>query len=370
MKWELIESDADLRAALAEVAECPVVAVDTEFMRTNTFYPQVALVQLCFGEKALLIDPLTLSDTSPLAALLTNPAVIKVLHSASEDLEVFSCWLGILPTPLFDSQRAAALVDIGFGMGYSTLVKEICDIDLPKGETRSDWLQRSLTDSQCEYAAQDVAWLLPVWRHLDHLCRQQGKGDWVLADGQDAIEAYISPEMDYAKRFKTAWKLDSRQLGTLIAVSNWREETARHRNKPRGWIIDDKACIQLAQYDPHTLQELKSQVELDAAALRRNADALLEVLAAQRAQPESELPDRLPAPLDAVQRKQLKHLKSQLKGMAVELHATPEALLQARDYELLLREANGEIIVEPRHWRGWRREAVIAALRASLAGAP
>ncbi|MDH4040116.1 MAG: ribonuclease D [Gammaproteobacteria bacterium] len=368
MEWQLIESDAALQAALARVAGSTVVAVDTEFMRRNTFFPQVALVQLCFGDTALLVDPLAINDTAPLAALLADPGVVKVLHSASEDLEVFSRWLGVLPEPLFDTQRAAALLDLGFGMGYSALVKLVCDVDLPKGETTSDWLRRPLTPSQCEYAAQDVAWLLPVWRHLEELCLQQGKESWVLADGRDAIAAYNSPGNDYFKRFKNAWKLNPRQLAILRAVCTWREETARRRDKPRGWIIDDQACVQLAQFDPQTAEELKSRVGLDAAAMRRNADELLELLALERALPEAQLPPRLPGPLDAAQRNQLKKLKARVRAIAADLSTAPEALLQSRDYELLLREAVGEAVEQPPHWQGWRLDVVISPLRASLAG--
>ena len=367
MEWQLIESDAALQSALAEVAGSTVVAVDTEFMRRNTFYPQVALVQLCFGDKALLVDPLQITDMSPMAALLTDPGVIKVLHSASEDLEVFSRWLGVLPEPLFDSQRAAALLDLGFGMGYSALVKEICDVDLPKGETRSDWLQRPLTPSQCEYAAQDVAWLLPVWRHLQEQCKAQGKEHWVLADGRDAVETYNAPGNDYLKRMKTAWKLNARQLATLMAVCSWREDTARRRDKPRGWIIDDQACMQLALFDPRNHEELMSRVETDQRSLKRNADELLALLAQQRAVPDAQLPPRLPGPLDAAQRKQVKKLKAQVREIANELSAAPESLLQARDYELLLREASGAPVERPRHWCGWRLETVISPLRASMA---
>lgn len=367
MEWQLIESDEALKSALAEVADSTVVAVDTEFMRRNTFYPQVALVQLCFGDKALLVDPLGITDTAPMAALLTDSRVIKVLHSASEDLEVFSRWLGVLPQPLFDSQRAAALLDMGFGMGYSALVKQICDVDLPKGETRSDWLQRPLTESQCEYAAQDVAWLLPVWRHLEALCEQHGKEDWVLADGRDAVEAFNAASYDYLKRMKTAWKLDSRQLAILIAVCNWREDTAHQRDKPRGWIIDDQACMQLALHDPRNLEELRAKTEMDSRTLRRNADELLDLLERQRAVPDAQLPPRLPGPLDAAQRNQVKKLKAQVRRIASELSAAPEALLQARDYELLLREASGALIDSPPHWRGWRLDTVISPLRASIA---
>ena len=369
MEWQLIESDADLQAALAADAGSSVVAVDTEFMRTNTFYPKVALVQLCFGDRALLVDPLAITDTTPLAELLTDPRLVKVLHSASEDLEVFQRWLGVLPEPLFDTQRATALLDMGFGLGYSGLVKLICDVDLPKGETRSDWLQRPLTDSQCEYAAQDVAWLLPVWRHLEDKCEAQQKDGWVLADGRDAVATFRASSYDFTKRIKTAWKLDKRALGRLVAVCNWREEMARSRNKPRGWIIDDQACLQLAQNDPQSMEELKSRVELPHSVQRRHGEDLLKVLAAQREVPEAELPARLPGPLDAAQRRQLKDMKAQVRAIAAELGCAPEALLQGKDYELLLREFHGEAVEQPLHWQGWRLDLVLAPLRASLGGA-
>lgn len=369
MDWQLIESDEALAAALSRVKDSTVVAVDTEFMRRNTFFPQVALVQLCFGDRALLVDPLAIKDPAPLAALLVDPGVTKVLHSASEDLEVFSRWLDVLPEPLFDTQRAAGLLNLGFGMGYSALVKLVCDVDLPKGETTSDWLKRPLSASQCEYAAQDVAWLLPLWRHLDELCLQQDKEDWVLADGADAVAAYRNSDNDSLKRFKNAWKLNPRQLATLMAVCAWREDTARRRDKPRGWIIDDQACMQLAQVNPQTRQELQSQVGLDAAALRRNAEELLQLLAEQRSIPERELPPRLPGPLDGEQRNRLKKLKARVRDIAQELATAPEALLQARDYELLLRESLGEQIESPRHWKGWRMARVISPLRESLEGA-
>jgi len=369
MQWQLVESDQALVAELAAAAGSPAVAVDTEFMRRNTFFPQVALVQLCFGDRALLVDPLCIADPAPLAALLGDSAVVKVLHSASEDLEVFSHWLGCVPQPLFDTQRAAALVDLGFGMGYSALVQQVCGAELPKGETRSDWLQRPLTTSQCEYAAQDVAWLLPLWRHLEELCRQQGKMDWVLADGRDTIDAFNNPGGDYYRRIKTAWKLNPRQLNTLMAVCVWREQTARRRDKPRGWIIDDQACMQLAFCDPHSPGELASRVGLEPKAVRRYGDELLALLAAQREVPAAALPARLPGPPGPAQRRQLKQLKAQVREIAEQLKAAPEALLQSRDYELLLREADGEAVQAPPHWQGWRSEAVISPLRVALAEA-
>ena len=373
MTWQLVEDDTALHALLEDNRDCTSVVVDTEFMRRNTFYPQVALVQLCFdvpdqaSPTAWLVDPLKLSDLTPLVALLEDPAVTKVLHSASEDLEVFQRWLGALPSPLFDTQRAAALLDMGFGLGYRALVSEICDVDLPKGETRSDWLQRPLTESQCHYAAQDVTYLLQVYRDLHERCVGAGKLDWVLSDGRDALAAVNRNGDEFYKRIKGGWKLDRDQLAALIALSGWREETARRRDKPRSWIIDDKACLELARLSPGTMDELRGMPELPAPLVRRHGEELLDVLSGQRSLPEEQLPQPLPEPLNAAQRDQLKRLKKSARELAAQLSIAPEVLLQSKDYELLLREAAGEAVVEPAHWRGWRSESAIAPLRASLA---
>lgn len=371
MSWQIIDSDAKLADLLSKAGDCRSVMVDTEFMRRNTFYPQVALLQLCFdsgpvAETAWLIDPLEIQDFAPLVQLLTDQAVLKVLHSASEDLEVFQRWLGILPEPMFDTQRAAALLNIGFGMGYRNLVHALCEVDLPKGETRSDWLQRPLTESQCEYAAQDVTWLLKAWRILDARCREQGKLDWVLADSADALGAAGNNGGAYYKRIKNAWKLDRRQLGALIAVCDWREKTARERDKPRSWIIDDKACLQLAQARPSSRNGLRAAVELPPPAQRRYTDVLLDVLEKQREVPEGDLPQRLPEPLNARQRDQVKKLKSRVRELAEGLDAAPESLLQGKDYELLVRGTRGNSHSSPLHWQGWRRERVIEPLRQML----
>lgn len=371
MRWHLIESDEALAQLLDAERDCGVVVVDTEFMRRNTYYPEVALVQLCFESEpdtAWLVDPLKIDDPRPLAGLLGNPSVLKVLHSASEDVEVFQRWLDVLPQPLFDTQRAAALLNLGFGLGYRALVQAICSVDLPKGETRSDWLRRPLSTAQCDYAAQDVTWLMLAWKALQHRCESDGKLDWVLADGRDAVSDLATEDAATHRRIKSAWKLNQRQLGALAAICRWREETARDRNRPRAWIIDDKACLELATRDPKSSVELRDGLALPAPVLRRYSDTLLELLARQRSLPEEELPPRLPSPLNAAQREQVKKLKARVRDMAEQLAVAPEVLASGKDYELLLREAAGEAISCPCHWAGWREETVFLPLRRFLAG--
>ena len=161
-----IRDNDSLGQHCAEWQNLPFVALDTEFMRVDTFYPIAGLIQIGDGERAYLIDPLTIDNWQPLSALLENPAVVKVLHACSEDLEVLLRLTGSLPAPLFDTQLAAAYLNLGFSMGYSRLVKEVLDLDLPKGETRSDWLQRPLSETQISYAAEDALHLAEVYVSL------------------------------------------------------------------------------------------------------------------------------------------------------------------------------------------------------------
>lgn len=368
MSWQLIESDSALQDLLQEASRHNAVAIDTEFMRRNTFFPQVALLQMCFDDKAWLIDPLAITEIGSLVDFMVNPDIVKVLHSASEDLEVFQQWLGVLPTPLFDTQRAAALLGRGFGMGYRALVEDICGVELDKGETRSDWLKRPLTESQCAYAGQDVTHLLTLWHTLSGECEQAGKTQWVFSDGEDAANTLASNAGQYYKKIKSAWKLDKRQLASLIAISDWREHTARHKDKPRSWIIDDKACFELAETAPQTWEALKACTDVPSSSARRYGEELIALLAGQSAVVESALPERLPGPLNSEQRNLLKKVKAEARRLAGTLSVSPEAVLPSKDYDLLIREAHGERLDVPTLWRGWREQQVIAPLRQFLSG--
>ena len=148
--WTLVDDDAALAASCRRWASCEALALDTEFMRVSTFYPKIALIQVADGTSITLIDPLRIHDWSGFAALMTDPAITKVMHSCSEDMLVFHTFLNVLPTPVFDTQIATALLNEGVGISYQNLVKQRFGIELPKGETRSDWLQRPRTAQQLE----------------------------------------------------------------------------------------------------------------------------------------------------------------------------------------------------------------------------
>ncbi|HCN44580.1 MAG TPA: ribonuclease D, partial [Pseudomonas sp.] len=237
-----ITDDSALVEHCRQWRQLPFVAVDTEFMRVDTFYPKAGLIQVGDGQRAFLIDPLLINDWQPLAGLLEDQAVTKVLHACSEDLEVLARLTDSLPAPLFDTQLAAGYLNLGFSMGYSRLVQEVLGIELPKGETRSDWLQRPLSETQVSYAAEDAVHLAELYERLRPQLSDD-KNAWVLEDGAELV-LQLRREIDPYELYrdaKLAWKLSRAQLAVLRELCAWRELEARERDVPRNRILREHA---------------------------------------------------------------------------------------------------------------------------------
>lgn len=359
MNWEWIRSSEELASAIDRVRQEGVAAIDTEFRRRDTFFPQVALMQMASSDRCWLIDPLTLADTDPLADLLRDTGVVKVLHSASEDLEVFERWLGCLPEPLFDTQRAAAMLNLGFGLSYRALVETLLSVELNKDETQSDWLARPLSEAQCEYAAQDVICLARCWPLLRDRARAANRFDWIIEDGA----AMSTGGRGLLAKFRSAWKLKPPQLAVLLALLDWREQEARQRDKPRSWILSDKCVNELARQTPASLPQMAAIEGMSQGLLRRRGKELIQLITEARDSARDNPPAPLAGPARAPVKAMAKQLVSELDSLARELGMNPEILMPARDLELLAREATGESITEPAAWQGWRREAVIEPMR-------
>jgi ribonuclease D len=363
--FQKIESDSALAALVTDHQGADAVIVDTEFMRRDTFYPQAALIQLCFSDQdevAWLIDPLLIEDFGPLCELFENSAIVKIVHSPSEDLEVFQCLLGVQPQPLFDTQRAAAFLGLGFGVGYRALVEAQTGRVISKDETRSDWLARPLSEGQLAYAAADVVPLLPIYHKLAQQLSELGRLDWLLEEGESAISAAAGePEPTYLK-VKSAWKLNARQLGVLQLICAWREERARRLDKPRNWILQDKLCLQLAEQCPRNERELELLKDLPPSVMRKQGDSLVSLVEEGMGLASDQLPERLPKPLTGPQRDMLKALKKAARQLAGEWGLDAEVLLPARDYEILVRLGSGEAVTVPERWYGWRRQPLLAPL--------
>ena len=349
-----IDSSEQLRALCERLRTQGAVALDTEFMRSRTFYPLPALVQLGDGKRCYLIDNLAIEDLDPLRALLLDTGVVKIMHSCSEDLETLDRLLGAVPAPIFDTQVAAAITGMGAGLGYAATVSQLLQIDLPKSETRSDWLQRPLSESQKNYAALDVAWLPLVYALLLKTLREQGRLEWLQEDCAAVVDAANTPEAPelYYRKVKGAWRLRPNQLAVLQDLCAWREREARARNIPRNHLLKENVCMSLAQAMPKYLATL-SQPGLEGKTLRKYGDTLLEIIA--RASEREDLPQRLPQPLNREQGEVLKRLRQKVNALAEAAGLPPEILVRKKELEQLVQADNPQL---DGRLTGWRRAIV------------
>ncbi len=356
-----VTEQSGLVAAIEACSKKPAVAVDTEFARFNTYYPIVGLVQLYAGEDCYLIDPLAVEDISPLAGLLENQSIVKVLHACSEDIEVFCDCLGVVPAPIFDTQIAAALLGVGFSVGYQKLIQHYLDILVPKEETRSDWLQRPLTKSQLDYAALDVIHLLEVYEIQVAELSKTNRADWVTEEcallAKD-IPTQIDPDV-YYKKVKNAWRLDRRQLHVFKRLCAWREVMAREKNVPRNRVVDEKSLFQIAALSLQDKRAFSDEGNLHPRQLRQYGDDMVAVIKAANEDPEDLLPAAMEKPASAVNSKLLKSLKGMVDARAESLNVAPEMLAKRRHLEQLIRSQDDQGKCHlPGSLQGWR-EAVI-----------
>lgn len=276
----LVCSNQALAELCQAMAASPAVALDTEFIRVGTFYPQPALIQLADLQQIALVDPLVIDDWQPLIDLLLDASRVKVLHACDEDIELLHHFLGIWPVNVFDTQAAAALCGHDYSMSYQRLVKALLDVDIDKGHSRSDWLQRPLSEAQLLYAADDVRYLLALYRMLHGELQGLGRLGWLdeeyrrlLANLQDDQFA------DAFLRFRDSWRLDAQQLARLKVLASWREQAMRDKNLPRKRIATDEALMTLAQRSGWTLHKLFHVDGLPPATVKKQGEMIVALLA-------------------------------------------------------------------------------------------
>nr|WP_279546360.1 ribonuclease D [Pseudoteredinibacter isoporae] len=347
----------------------PAIAVDTEFMRSSTFYPKVGLLQINDGEQNFLIDPLAFDtqDLEPLRALWQNKAVVKVLHACSEDLEVFQHWLGVVPQPLFDTQMAANYAACGFSLSYAKLVHQFLDLELEKGETRSDWLKRPLSESQCHYAALDVEYLLEIYQRLKTMLEQKQRLEYLQEDCQRLLDnacMEFEPRSAYLK-VKSAWRLSSRSLGVLQALCVWREEQARERDIPRNRLCKDPQLFTMAKRPPKRVKDLARVEGLPGRTLREDGETLVQIVE-QVLDDNSNWPKTLDKPLSVDQGQQLKMLREHGHQLAESMGLAPELLFNKKEWEELIRHLLFNRPLQSSRFNGWRGEQFLPVLLRSF----
>jgi ribonuclease D len=356
-----VAQDAELVELCARLRQQAAIAVDTEFMRTDTFYPIAGLIQIGDGKTSYLIDPLAITDFSSLRDLMLDENVVKVLHSCSEDIEVFECLLGAVPSPIFDTQIAAAFAGFGFSLGYAGLVKAVLTIEIPKDETRSDWLQRPLSASQIKYAALDVAHMLIVYGKLLQILKTSERLQWVKNDCADLVTNARKPD-DYTEAFHKvgfAWKLRPPELAILRELCIWREVESRARDIPRNRLIKEPSLFEMARKQPQDAAHLQRIDDIPSRTLRNDTEMLLNIIRISATSDATSWPARLDAPLAPSEASLMKALKKYVRETAEALSLPPELLIRKKEYEAIIRSGmKGGIYSLPERLLGWRYEVI------------
>ena len=352
----IINDTAGLEAFSAELLRGPYVAIDTEFMRDQTYWPKLCLIQAAGPEVEGIIDPMAAKiDLAPFFKVLGSKKVVKVFHAARQDVEIFHHQAGLIPEPLFDTQIAAMVCGFGEAASYETLVRKVAKAEVDKSARFTDWSRRPLSRRQLEYALADVTYLRVVYQTLSDELEKSGRGAWVEEEEatlKDPATYRLDPE-DAWKRLK-ARTTNKRFITVLMAAAAWREREAQTRDVPRNRILKDEALLEIAAHPPPDAEALEHIRAIPKGyAASKGGKALLavvkEALENPRALPAAGLERKRirepsPAALDLL--KTLLRLRASQYGVAARLIA---------DADELERLASGDDDTVPA-LHGWRAE--------------
>ncbi|MFP5305080.1 MAG: ribonuclease D [Gammaproteobacteria bacterium] len=363
MSHALITEPEALARAITRWSSSTYLAIDTEFVRVDTYYPRLCLVQVRDEQATALVDATAFVDLTPLLDALYAHGSVKLFHAAAQDLEILARLRSVCPQPLFDTQIAATLLGYGDQIGYAALVEKRLGITLDKSLSRTDWSRRPLPGPALAYAAADVEYLAELYPALQEELAARERLAWLAEDCARICEPalYRTEPADAWQRLRGLGRLSPREQTVAAALAAWRETEAQQRDRPRKWIVDDEPLYRLAQRQPRSMQELSSLAVLPPRTAERHGETLLEIIGNALTEPE-----RIYArdeELDAAGKILLKLLQGIVLTRAQALGLPAGYLAPKADLMRLVREG-GDAPVNV--LRGWRREVCGAALLDAL----
>lgn len=336
------------------------LAVDTEFVGEDRFFPRLELIQVATIDLCAVIDVPAVGTVDRFLELLGDPGIEKVVHAGRQDLDIFYTYTGQVPAPVFDTQVAAAMVGYGTQVAYAQLVHRVTGKRLEKSYTLSNWSQRPLTQEQIVYALEDVQFLLPVYNHLHRRLESYGRLGWAK---EEFARLTVKPNEgagDPRNRYQRVrgWdNLKPQSAAVLRELTAWREEEARRRNLPRGRVIRDEILLELARRPPAALSALRATRGLHPSEVDRNGAVILEVVQRGLALPSSEWPEVPRAPRREPEAAgQVELLQAVLKVQADEEHIAPSLLASVADLQALVDAKRDRGNLDIPVLQGWRRQ--------------
>lgn len=354
----LIEDSATLANLCARFSNADFITVDTEFMRENSYWPELCLIQIADENEAAAVDPMAPGiDLTPLLDLLTdNHDVLKVFHAGGQDLEIVYNLTGKTPQPLFDTQVAAMALGQGEQIGYSNLVDSYLGITVDKGARFTDWSRRPLDERQITYAIADVTHLAKIFPMMLKKLKNTGRGAWLNEEMErlaDPAHYFNDPGLAWKRVRTPSRKADV--LGRLKALARWREKEAQNKNLPRGRIVKDETLADIAAHPPRKQGDLAKVRGLSAAwASNDIGGRLMDAIGAAKPLPSDEMPsrdDRKPA-LGKEGALVADLLKLLLKIRAREINVAARLLARSDDLEALAAGQRDDLAI----LKGWRFE--------------
>jgi len=368
---QTITTTAELTALCETLARSDYVAVDTEFLREQTFWPLLCLIQLAGPEAEAVVDPLAPGlDLAPFYRLMADTSTVKVFHAARQDIEIIFLKAGIVPAPVVDTQVAAMVCGFGDSISYVNLVKKTTGTDLDKSSRFTDWSRRPLSSKQLDYALADVTYLRNVYLYLKDMLEKTGRTPWL----QEEMAILIDPAT-YDTSPENAWQRlklrvkGRKSLAVLLELAAWRERLAQSLDVPRGRVLRDDALYDIANQIPASAEALGQLRTLsDGFARSQRAKEILEAVKVGLARDPKTLPkiERNEA-LSAEASATLELLKVLLKAAAAEHGVAPRIIADSEDLEQLATSDEANILA----LQGWRRtlfgEAALKLKRGELA---
>lgn len=289
---EMITDQATLEAHCRAWRQAGVFAFDTEFIRDDTYDAALCLIQVTTDGQAALIDPTGDIDVGAFWKLVSDPAVVTIVHAGKEDFEVCLRTTGDVPRNVFDVQIAAGFVGYGYPLSLVRLVDALLHRRISKAQTLTDWLRRPLTPAQIRYAVEDVAYLPEIYRRLQSEIGQAGRTAWATEEQKcfEEPEFYRAPAEDRTLRLKGSKKLDGLGLVVLARLIEWRDQWAQSRNRPIRALMRDDVLVEIARRRPEQETDLEVLRGFPQARNRAVIRELLGVIAEATKTPESEWP--------------------------------------------------------------------------------
>lgn len=334
------------------------IGVDTEFMRERTFFAQLCLVQVATEDGIYCVDPLGRHENENFWRALDS--CDWVLHSARQDIEVLYQSSGRMPSGIFDTQVAAALLGYQPQIGYGNLVRDLFGVELAKSHTRANWARRPLPPAILEYAAEDVEYLLPAYEELGRRLDDSGRLDWALADSAELLDPglYAIDPSAAIERLKGATGFRGARRAAAVRLAEWREAQAQRLDRPRQWILRDSVLLDIAHRLPGGVRELSGIDDMPPKLVKRSG---AEILAAVNEAAADEHDYEPPPRPDEAQKALLKNLQGIVAKRADELGVAAETIAAKKELSAIVAGKN-----ESRLFRGWRRDVVGKDIEAQL----